>query len=71
MYDTAYEEIQIEEEATMAAWEDAAEMVEQEQKEQTIIDDICSDPYEDDSYYDGEYGYPEKPEVMVPWSVEV
>jgi hypothetical protein len=62
------EEIAIEESSAMAAWEDYAEMLEQEQKDRDIIDDICSDPYEDDSYYDGEYQYPA---VVVPWAVEV
>jgi hypothetical protein len=57
MFDTAYEEISAEEEATFAAWEDAAEIVEGDQKNRDIIDEICSDPYEDDSYYDGEWGY--------------
>jgi hypothetical protein len=59
----------VEEQAALSAWEDAAEMVEQEQADRDLIDQIADcDPYEDDSYYDGDYSYPV---VVVAWEVEV
>lgn len=64
---------QAENEESSALWmyEEEALMQEQEQADRDLIDEVASDPQEDDGYYDGEYGYPERPEVVVPWSVEV
>lgn len=71
MYLHLTEETENEERAALWMYEEEAIMAEQEQADRDLIDEIASDPLEDDGYYDGDYGYPERPEVIVPWSVEV